>query len=118
MLLIPSALAGILALSRLARARYIESFEHLSSAYDKPAMTSVLGTLGSITLALTQLLMYGAFVNRFAQAGTHLTDPWFNTSVRAQLANYVFTVMGDYVKLWFFATEIDMPNNLVRACDS
>ena len=116
MLLIPSVLAGVLALARLARARHIESFEHLSSAYDKPSTTSLLGTLGSITLALTQLLMYGAFVNRFAEAGTLLTTPWFNASVRTQLANYVFTVMGDYIKLFFFATELDMPNNLVRAC--
>jgi len=57
MLLLPSALAGFLAVGRLARSRYIDSFEHLSSSYDKPSMSSYLGTLGSITLALVQLLM-------------------------------------------------------------
>ena len=66
MLLLPSALAGLLAVGRLARTRYIDSFEHLSSSYDKPSMSSQLGTLGSITLALVQLLMYGAFLNRCA----------------------------------------------------
>jgi hypothetical protein len=55
---------------------------------------------------------YGAFINRFAQAGTDLTTPWFNRSVIAQFANYWCTVMGDYVKLFAFATELDMPSNL------
>jgi hypothetical protein len=105
MLLLPSALAGFLAVGRLARSRYIDSFEHLSSSYDKPSMSSYLGTLGSITLALVQLLMYGAFLNRFASAGTELTVPWFNAAVLGQFANYFVTVMGDYIKLFFFATE-------------
>ena len=73
MLLLPSALAGFLAIGRLARTRYIDSFEHISSSYDKPSMSSQLGTLGSITLALVQLLMYGAFLNRCA-SGTRVAQ--------------------------------------------
>jgi hypothetical protein len=112
MLLVPTALAGVLAIARLARSKRIESFEHLSSNYDKPSTGSQLSTLASITLALCQLLMYGAFINRFAQAGSELTTPWFNTSVIAQFANYWVTVLGDYAKLFAFATELDMPSNL------
>ena len=109
MLLLPSALAGFLAVGRLARSRYIDSFEHLSSSYDKPTMSSQLGTLGSITLALVQLLMYGAFLNRFASAGTELTVPWFNSAVLGQFANYFVTVFTDYIKLFYFATEVRTP---------
>jgi hypothetical protein len=93
-------------------------------------MSSQLGTLGSITLALVQLLMYGAFLNRcasapvallrladpacsFASAGTELTVPWFNAAVLGQFANYFVTVFGDYIKLFFFATEVQLP--LARA---
>lgn len=102
----------MLAVARLARSRYIDSFAHLSSSYDKPSASSQFSTLSSITLALTQLLMYGAFINRFAQAGSTLTAPWFNTSVRLQFLNYFVTVMGDYIKLLFVACEWDMPSNV------
>ena len=117
MLLLPSALAGFLAVGRLARSRYIDSFEHLSSSYDKPTMSSQLGTLGSITLALVQLLMYGAFLNRFASAGTDLTVPWFNSAVLGQFANYFVTVFTDYIKLFYFATEVRTPTRRPAAAD-
>lgn len=106
MLLVPTALAGVLAVARLIRSKYVDSFEHLSSSYDQPSLSSQMGTLGSITLALVQLLMYGAFLNRFASAGTDLTVPWFNDAVVGQAANYCFTVLGDFVKLVYFATEV------------
>jgi hypothetical protein len=41
MLMVPTALAGILAIARLARSKHIDSFAHLSSSYDKPSARPV-----------------------------------------------------------------------------
>ena len=41
--------------------------------------------------------------------------PWFNAAVLGQFANYFVTVFGDYVKLFFFATEARLAFALLGA---